>query len=223
MSFPHHVKLYRLSPQGAGPVTDGLATSQWTPASTPSPIAASHLGPVFAAIQAWTFTTVEDAGAFRARHEEPDAEWFTTREHVVVNGAPLAPEDASYGVKMLIGMNRLDGLSIDSFQRYWLDEHSAFTQQAAGTSRYTIAVTDADEYAGQEPLFDGVAELWWRTVADYERYMASPVMAGLGDDTARFVTDTGPFWSAFAIDGERWGTAIAALSDSNDNSRSEHA
>jgi uncharacterized protein (TIGR02118 family) len=220
MAFPHQVKLYRLAPTDAAPVQDALATSQWTPASTPSPITESHRGPVFGATQAWTFGTVEEAAAFRAGYDEPGAEWFTTREHVVVGGAPLAPEDAAHGVKMLIGMNRRDGLSIDSFQRYWLDEHSAFTQQAAGTSRYTIAVTVADEYVRREPLFDGVAELWWRTTGDYERYMASPVMAGLGDDMAKFVTDTGPFWSAFAIDDERWGTAIASVFDSNDHTRS---
>lgn len=203
------IQLYRLStsadaPPGASPSPVDVRRRTVTWSTDQSPIAESHRGVGFDVVETWTVDTVEEAGAIRSMHATDDSRWITTRRHVVLNGAPLTEVDSGIGIKLIVGMCRHEDMSVDTFQRHWLDEHAELTLEAPGTSRYEITLPVADEYLAGEPSYDGFAELWWRSQADLDAYLASPVMAKVGADMEIFVSPTRPLWSLYSSRGERW-------------------
>lgn len=81
-------------------------------------------------------------------------------------------------VKMTYCMHRLPHLSHGDFLRYWLEEHGPMIRSHAPAmkmARYLQfhVVDDAlneglrGRRGGQEP-YDGVAEMWWETRADFD-------------------------------------------------------
>ncbi|MFT4288932.1 EthD family reductase [Nocardioides sp.] len=170
----------------------------------PSPIESSHRGPQSAAVETWLVDSVEEADAVRTAVPDDGSVWVTTRRHVVLGGAPLTEVDAAFGIKMVVGMCRREGMSVETFQQHWLTTHSELTLEAPGTSRYEIALPVVDEYLRGEPAYDGFAELWWRSQADLDAYLASPVMGKVGEDMELFVSSSRPFCSLYSTTGERW-------------------
>jgi len=80
-------------------------------------------------------------------------------------------------IKILFCLRRLPSLSHAAFSRYWLEKHAPLVRTLAGElriQRYVQSHTLSDERltpliharsAEPEP-YDGVAELWWRSVDD---------------------------------------------------------
>ena len=86
-------------------------------------------------------------------------------------------------LKLIFCLRRRPHLSRAEFQRYWLDMHGPLVRQHAGVlriHRYVQAHTLADPLndalrarRGSDEAFDGVAELWWESRAEFEAATAS--------------------------------------------------
>ena len=163
-----------------------------------------------AAVETWLVESAEEAAALRAACGDGDDAWITTRRHVVLGGAPLTAADAGFGIVMVVGMCRREGMALDTFQRHWLGEHARITLAAPGTSRYEIALPIVDEYAAGAPALDGLAELWWCSQADLDAYLDSPAMAAVGADMETFVSPERALYSLYSTRGLTWLTGEAA-------------
>jgi uncharacterized protein (TIGR02118 family) len=94
-------------------------------------------------------------------------------------------------IKLIYCLRRLPSLSLEEFQRYWLEKHGPLVRSHAQTLRikryvqsHTLpgAVTDAVRNSrGADEPYDGVAELWWESAEDLAARTATPE----GRDAAR--------------------------------------
>jgi len=104
-------------------------------------------------------------------------------------------------LKLIFCLHRLPHLSRAEFQRYWFDVHGPLVRQHAAVLRirrylqaHTIddALNDALRAGrGADEPFDGVAELWWDSRADFEAATASAAgeaaSRALFEDEQRFI------------------------------------
>ena len=104
-------------------------------------------------------------------------------------------------VKLVFCVRRLPHLTLDEFQRYWLEKHGPLVRSHAATLRIKryVQVHTLDSPANEamrrsrnagEP-YDGVAELWWDSIEDMAAATATPegLRAGqeLFEDERRFI------------------------------------
>ena len=207
------LQLYRLRTSlegGPGPDAPNGGRHTLLGAVDVSPIADGHRGPAYDGVETWLVESAEEAAALRAACGDGDDAWITTRRHVVLGGAPLTAADAGFGIVMVVGMCRREGMALDTFQRHWLGEHARITLAAPGTSRYEIALPIVDDYAAGAPALDGLAELWWCSQADLDAYLASPAMAAVGADMETFVSPERALYSLYSTRGLTWLTGEAA-------------
>ncbi len=104
-------------------------------------------------------------------------------------------------VKLVFCLRRRDGMSLDEFQRYWMEEHAPLVRrhaEALGIRRYVQVHTRpspvADAIAasrGGAEAYDGVAELWWDDLEAIVAAVSSPEGAAAGaellEDERRFI------------------------------------
>ena len=79
-------------------------------------------------------------------------------------------------VKLIFCLHRLPHLSREEFQRYWLEKHGPLVRSFASTlriQRYVQTHTTSTPYnaalqesRGGPEEYDGVAELWWKSLDD---------------------------------------------------------
>lgn len=62
-------------------------------------------------------------------------------------------------------LKRPDGMSMDKFRTWWLEEHAPKVMGYPGLLKYNINLSISDD---QE--FDGMAEVWFETRAEVERF-----------------------------------------------------
>ena len=114
-------------------------------------------------------------------------------------------------VKLVYCLRRLSNLSLEEFQRYWLETHAPLVRkhaQTLGIRRYTQVHTLDDEATrllqagrGGPGAYDGVAELWWESRETLMQSFSSPegqaAARELLEDEQRFI-DLGrsPLWIA---------------------------
>ena len=104
-------------------------------------------------------------------------------------------------VKLVFCVRRLPHLTLDEFQRYWLEKHGPLVRSHAATLRIKryVQVHTLDSPANEamrrsrnagEP-YDGVAELWWDSIEDMASASASPEGRDAGrellEDERKFV------------------------------------
>lgn len=104
-------------------------------------------------------------------------------------------------LKLVFCLRRVPQLSRDEFQRYWLEVHGPLVRghaTALRIRRYVQSHTaDADlneglrASRGSDEPFDGVAELWWDSRADFEAATQSEAgraaSLALYEDERRFI------------------------------------
>jgi uncharacterized protein (TIGR02118 family) len=87
-------------------------------------------------------------------------------------------------IKLVFCLKRLPQLSLEEFQRYWLEEHGPLVRRHAETLRIKRYVQVHTTRGGineamrasreaAEP-YDGVAELWWEGIEDVAAGNATP-------------------------------------------------
>lgn len=82
-------------------------------------------------------------------------------------------------IKMVYCIRRRADLSVDEFQRYWLEQHGPKVRSVAaeiGARRYVQSHTRLPEYnesfrptRGLKEGYDGITELWWDSMEDFAK------------------------------------------------------
>ena len=114
-------------------------------------------------------------------------------------------------IKVIFCLRRRPDLSVQEFQRYWLDEHGPLVrshQAVLGMVRYvqchTVHGDMTDRFRasrGAPEPYDGVAELWFENWAAIEALAESPAARAAGkdllEDEKRFIDlANSPLWYA---------------------------
>jgi uncharacterized protein (TIGR02118 family) len=90
---------------------------------------------------------------------QPEAvRYLMTEEHAVIG--ETGPGDAN-GVKLMHLVRRAAGCSPEAFHADWPDSRDAELGSALGTTRHVRCHSIAATYNGDEPVYDGVRELWF--------------------------------------------------------------
>lgn len=91
-------------------------------------------------------------------------------------------------IKSIVFFKRRPGMSVEEFRRYWREEHPKVVLKLPGLRRYVQSHPTLSAYAGgREPVYDGVAEVWFD---DWEALRASgsaPEMQAVLADEAVFI------------------------------------
>jgi uncharacterized protein (TIGR02118 family) len=90
-------------------------------------------------------------------------------------------------VKALSFFKRTPGLSVDAFQAHWRTVHAAVVTQLPGLRRYVQSPTIASGYRKGEPIYDGVAELWFDDTRMMHALAGTPEYAAVRADEAKFI------------------------------------
>ena len=112
-------------------------------------------------------------------------------------------------IKLTFCLKRLPSLSREEFQRYWRDVHGPLVRSHAGALRIrryvqlhtrSLSLNEALRASRGAPAeYDGVAELWWDSLADLEAVLASEAGARAGaallEDERKFIDlSASPLW-----------------------------
>src|SRR5262249_19688627 len=68
-------------------------------------------------------------------------------------------------VKALSFFKRRAGMSVDEFQAYWLGRHPDVVTKLPGVRRCVQSHTRPAVYRDREPVYDGIAEVWFDDTA----------------------------------------------------------
>ncbi|MBI4628364.1 MAG: EthD family reductase [Candidatus Rokubacteria bacterium] len=90
-------------------------------------------------------------------------------------------------VKALSFFKRRAGMSVEDFQAYWRGTHPAAVTRLPGVRRYVQSHTLPGGYRKGEPVYDGIAEVWFDDTAAMRVLAATPEYAAVQADEARFI------------------------------------
>ena len=97
-------------------------------------------------------------------------------------------------VKLIYGINRKPGMSVEEFQRYWRETHGPIAARLPGVRRYVQCHTLPEPYTRENPPpYDGVAELWFDDMATLQQAMASPELKAAREDERNFIDHSRTF------------------------------
>lgn len=114
-------------------------------------------------------------------------------------------------MKLVFCLHRLPGLSREEFHKYWKDTHAPLVRRCAealGIQRYVQLHTREDPLnealrasRGAPEVYDGIAELWWKSREDLENAFATAEGQEAGrillEDERRFIDlSRSPIWLA---------------------------
>ena len=84
-------------------------------------------------------------------------------------------------------LKRRPDLSADEFQDYWRNRHAEVIAKLPGVERYVQSHPLAEIYADDEPVYDGVAELWAKDSQAFRDIGASEAYAAVQADEENFL------------------------------------
>jgi uncharacterized protein (TIGR02118 family) len=107
-----------------------------------------------------------DVQADEARFiDRPTMGVIITEDHVLKDGA-VSPD----AVKAVTFFNRKPGLSVEDFQRHWLEIHGPLAIMLPGVRRYVQSHTRRSAYgAGRVPAYDGAVLTWFDSIDELRR------------------------------------------------------
>jgi uncharacterized protein (TIGR02118 family) len=141
----------------------------------------------------------DDTGALRAMTQSPahadvqadEARFIDratmgviiTEDHVTKDATP--PPDA---VKSVALIARKPGLSVEDFQRHWLEVHGPITAALPGLRRSVQSHTRRSAYeAGRVPAYDGAVLTWFESTEAMRGAEATPEYAHILADAGTFL------------------------------------
>lgn len=89
-------------------------------------------------------------------------------------------------IKLIAFLKRNPGMTMEAFTQRWAVEHTKLSGQMPGLLGYRLNVATPRQENGQEPLFDGTAELWWESVEAMEASFATEIGIAAGKDADEF-------------------------------------
>ncbi len=90
-------------------------------------------------------------------------------------------------VKALYFIKRKPGMALLDFRRYWLNDHANIVRKVPELKRYVQSHTLESGYRKHEPVYDGIAELWYEDTAAMRRIAGTPQSRAAADDDANFI------------------------------------
>jgi uncharacterized protein (TIGR02118 family) len=93
-------------------------------------------------------------------------------------------------VKVVAMIKRKSGMSVEDFQRYWLTTHAGIVKRMPGIRRYVQSHTLLAGYRKGEPVFDGIAELWFDNTEALRALASTSEYAAVMADEANFIDPT---------------------------------
>ncbi len=90
-------------------------------------------------------------------------------------------------VKVITFIKRKSGMPVEEFQSYWRTRHPEVVTRLPGVRRYVQSHTLLPTYRTDEPVYDGIAEVWADDTAALRAMTQSPAHAGVQADEARFI------------------------------------
>lgn len=89
-------------------------------------------------------------------------------------------------IKLIALLKRRPGFSKEEFARRWVNDHTKISARLPGLRGYYINICTPrqPEGAGDEPAFDGTAEMWWDSIDAMEASFATGtgILAGADGD-----------------------------------------
>ena len=90
-------------------------------------------------------------------------------------------------IKVVTCIKRKPGMSVEDFQVYWRERHPEAVVRLPGIRRYVQSHTRWAGYRKGEPVWDGIAEVWFDDGGAMHALRGTPEMAGVEADEARFI------------------------------------
>jgi uncharacterized protein (TIGR02118 family) len=88
-------------------------------------------------------------------------------------------------------LQRREGISHEEFVKHWVEIHAPMARACPGIGRYVLTIVKSastrKDVAPYEIQVDGIAELWFKTQADFDAYSVSPATKRLRDDGSTFI------------------------------------
>jgi uncharacterized protein (TIGR02118 family) len=102
-----------------------------------------------------------------------------------------ATEPELFVIKRVSLLQRKPGMSHEEFVKHWVDIHAPMARACPGIGRYTLTIVKSastrKDVAPFEIEVDGIAEMWFKSQAEFEAYSTSPATKRLRDDGATFI------------------------------------
>lgn len=90
-------------------------------------------------------------------------------------------------IKVISLFKRKPEMSVEAFTDHWLNVHAELVRQVPGIRRYVQSQTIASAYRKGEPVYDGMAELWYDDTAAMRMAAAVPVSRAAFEDNRNFL------------------------------------
>ena len=90
-------------------------------------------------------------------------------------------------IKVISAFKRKSGMGLDAFTNYWRTTHAEAVKKVPGIRKYVQSQTIESGYRKGEPIYDGIAELWYEDPAAMHRGAATPEARGALEDDENFI------------------------------------
>ena len=90
-------------------------------------------------------------------------------------------------VKAVSFFKRKSGMAVEAFQTYWLTCHPDVVVRLPGIRRYVQSHTLLSGYGKGEPIYDGIAEVWFDDTRAMRALSGTPEYAAVQADEANFI------------------------------------
>jgi uncharacterized protein (TIGR02118 family) len=93
-------------------------------------------------------------------------------------------------IKVVTCIKRKAAMPVEEFQAYWRARHPAVVVRLPGLRRYVQSHTRLAGYRRGEPVYDGIAEVWFEDGGAIHALRGSVEMAAVEADEGRFIDRT---------------------------------
>jgi uncharacterized protein (TIGR02118 family) len=90
-------------------------------------------------------------------------------------------------IKVVTCIKRKPGMSVEDFQAYWRARHPAVVVRLPGVRRYVQSHTRIAGYGKGEPIYDGIAEVWFEDGKAMHALRGTQELAAVEADEVRFI------------------------------------
>jgi uncharacterized protein (TIGR02118 family) len=90
-------------------------------------------------------------------------------------------------IKVVTCIKRKPGMAVEEFQAYWRERHPEVVVRLPGIRRYVQSHTRLAGYRKGEPVFDGIAEVWFEDGRAIHALRGTAAMAAVQADEVRFI------------------------------------
>ena len=90
-------------------------------------------------------------------------------------------------IKAVTYLKRRPGMAVDKFQTYWREQHPDVVKKLPGLRRYIQSHTRLGAYEKGEPVYDGIAEVWFDDSKALRAIQGTPEMNAVQADEANFI------------------------------------